>query len=106
MTLPVGTYDMTVTKYGFFPATADDVEVTEDATTTQDFTLEAAPSTIVNGVVRDAQGNWPLYAKIQVSGPGYPGATLWTDPVTGYYSVTLVEGITYTFLITAVSAGL
>ena len=56
-------------------------------------------------MVRDAQGSWPLYARIQVSGPGYPGSTLWTDPVTGYYQVTLVEGITYTFVITAVSPG-
>ena len=71
-------YDMTVTKYGFFPATAEDVEVTEDGTTTQDFTLEAAPSQLVNGTVRDAQGNWPLYARIQISGPGYPGSTIWT----------------------------
>jgi hypothetical protein len=105
MLVPVGTYDMTVTKYGFFPATADDVVVEEDLTTTQDFTLEAAPSALVNGTVRDSQSNWPLYARIQVSGPGYPGATFWTDPVTGYYEVTLVEGITYTFLINAVSAG-
>ena len=103
--VPVGTYDMTVSAYGFFPATADDVEVTEDATTTVDFTLEAAPSTMVNGTVRDAQGNWPLYARIQISGPGYPGSILWTNPVTGYYGVTLVEGITYTFLISAVSPG-
>jgi Carboxypeptidase regulatory-like domain len=105
LTLPVGTYDMTVSKYGFFPASADDVVVEEDETTIQDFTLEAAPSTVVNGTVRDELGNWPLYARIQISGPGYPGATLWTDPVTGFYSVTLVEGITYTFLITAVSPG-
>ena len=57
-------------------------------------------------MVRDGSGGgWPLYARIQVSGPGYPGATFWTDPVTGYYQVTLVEGITYTFVITAVSPG-
>ncbi len=105
ITVPVDFYDMTVTKYGFFPATADDVEVTDGGTTVQDFTLDPAPSTLVNGTVRDSQGNWPLYARIQISGPGYPGSTLWTDPVTGYYSVTLVEGITYTFLINAVSSG-
>ncbi len=105
MTLPVGTYDMTVTKYGFFPASADDVPVNEGETTVQDFTLEAAPSQPVNGTVKDSITNWPLYAVIQISGPGYPGATLWTDPVTGYYSVTLVDGITYTFVINAVSAG-
>jgi hypothetical protein len=104
-TLPVGTYDMTASKFGYLPAAADDVQVNVGETTVQDFTLAAAPSTLVNGTVRDAQGGWPLYARIQVSGPGYPGATLWTDPVTGYYQVMLVDGITYTFVITAVSPG-
>ncbi len=105
-TLPVGTYDMTATKYGYLPGSANDVPVTDGATTTQDFVLATAPSALINGVVRDGSGgNWPLYAKIQVSGPGYPGATLWTDPVTGYYQITLVEGLTYNFVINAVSPG-
>jgi hypothetical protein len=104
-TLPVGTYDMTVTKYGFLPGSASGVEVTEENTTTQDFTLDVAPTALVNGTVRDAGGNWPLYAQIHITGPGYPGATLWTNPVSGYYSVTLVEGITYNFTITAFSQG-
>ena len=103
--VPVGFYDMTASKYGYLPGSANDVEVTEGGTTTQDFTLDVAPTALVNGTVRDAAGNWPLYAKIQISGPGYPGATLWTNPVTGYYSVTLVEGITYNFIITAFSSG-
>ena len=65
LTLPVGIYTVTASKYGFFPSTVNDVEVTEGGTTTQDFTLEAAPSALVNGTVRDAQGNWPLYARIR-----------------------------------------
>jgi hypothetical protein len=106
-TLPllVGTYDMTATKFGFFPDSASGVAVTDGGTTTQDFTLVAAPSMLVNGTVRDAAGGWPLYARIEVSAPGYSGATLWTDPVTGYYGITLVEGVTYTFAINAVSPG-
>ncbi len=52
MMLPVGTYDMTVTKYGYFPGSAEDVEVAEGNTTMQDFTLEAAPSEVVNGTVK------------------------------------------------------
>jgi hypothetical protein len=104
-TLPVGTYDMTATKYGYLPGSASGVEVTANNTTTQDFTLALAPSTLVNGTVRDSAGNWPLYAQIHVTGPGFPGATLWTDPVTGYYSITLVEGLIYNFTITAFSSG-
>jgi hypothetical protein len=105
MVLPVGTYDMTASKYGFFPATANGIGVTDGGDTVQNFTLEAAPSTLVNGTVKDAAAGWPLYAKIVVTAPGAPSFTLYTDPVTGYYSLTLVQGGTYTFAITAVSSG-
>ncbi len=104
--LPVGTYDMTATKYGFLQGSAEDVEVTEDTTTTQDFTLEVAPSLPVNGTVRDSQRGWPLYAQVDVTGPGAPHITTFTDPVTGYYDVgNLVEGITYTFVVKALTPG-
>src|SRR5262249_27816340 len=61
----------------------------------------------VNGLVRDGSGQgWPLYARLVVSGPaGFPGATLFTDPVTGYYSITLPTGGTYAFAVTAVGPG-
>jgi hypothetical protein len=103
--LPVGSYDMTATKYGYFPGSANAVQVTDGGDTVQDFQLQTAPSTLVNGTVKDAGGNWPLYAKIVISGPGFPGASLYTDPQTGYYETSLVTGIQYTFVITAVSAG-
>jgi len=32
---------------------------------------------------------------------GYPGDPIWTDPETGYYSISLPEGITYTFNVAA-----
>ena len=44
------------------------------------------------------------YARSWSAGPA-SGRHPLTDPVTGYYQVTLVEGITYTFVITAVSPG-
>ena len=104
--LPVGTYNMTVTKYGFLPGSASGVPVTDGGDTVQDFTLVAAPTVLVNGVVKDASGgNWPLYAKIVITGPGAPTFTIFSDPVTGYYSQTLVTGITYDFVVTAVSPG-
>ena len=73
----------------------------------QDFVLQAAPTVVVNGVVRDGSGQgWPLYAKIVVSGSGgYPGATLFTDPVTGYYTVTLTGGVDYAMQVSAVAPG-
>jgi len=105
-TLPVGTYDMTASKYGFFPGSAEDVAVTDGGDTVQDFTLAAAPQTMVNGVVRDGSGGgWPLYAQIKITAPGAPTFNLYTDPVTGYYSQVLVEGTTYNFAITALVPG-
>jgi hypothetical protein len=104
--LPVGTYDMTASKYGFVPGSVMGVEVMDGGDTVQDFELAAAPSTVVNGTVKDGSGGgWPLYAHIHITGPGAPTFDLYTDPVTGYYSLTLVQGINYNFLITAVSPG-
>ncbi len=42
-------------------------------------------------------GGWPLYANIKITGPGAPTFNIQTDPVTGYYSIVLVQGLTYTF---------
>ena len=63
--------------------------------------------TVVNGVVRDGSGQgWPLYAMIVVSGPGgFPGATVFTDPLTGFYTITLDAGATYGFTVTAMTSG-
>lgn len=105
-TLPIGTYDMTASKYGYLPGAANGVVVTENNTTVQDFELGAAPSVNVNGVVKDGGGGgWPLYAKVVIKASGAPTFTLYTDPVTGYYSQTLVSGIPYTFQVTAVGPG-
>ncbi len=95
LTLPVGSYDMTASKFGYVPGSASGVVVSGGGDTVQDFVLEPSLSVLVNGVVKDGSGQgWPLYAKIVISGPsGFPGATRFTDPVTGYYSITLVAGV-------------
>ncbi|HEY1250756.1 MAG TPA: carboxypeptidase-like regulatory domain-containing protein, partial [Thermoanaerobaculia bacterium] len=104
--LPAGTYDMTASKFGYTTQIVDGVVVNEDATTTQDFVLPAAPTAVLNGVVRDGSGgNWPLYARVRIAAPGFPGATLFTDPVTGYYYASLVTGISYTITVDAVTPG-
>lgn len=106
LTLPVGTYDMTATKFGYVAGAVSGVVVAEDATTVQDFALAPAPQAVLNGVVRDGSGgNWPLYARLQISAPGFSGAKLFTDPVTGYYIATLVTGISYTITVDAVTPG-
>jgi hypothetical protein len=105
--LPNGSYDMTATKFGYTPATASGVSVVFGEVTEQDFALQASTSVLVNGVVKDGSGHgWPLYARLVVTGPnGFPGATLFTDPVTGYYAITLPAGFTYDFAVTALTPG-
>jgi hypothetical protein len=95
--LPQGTYDVTVSKYGYVSATATGVVIQFEQTTTQDFALAPAPQALLNGTVKDGSGGgWPLYARVTVSGPGFGSTQLYTDPVTGYYGISLVAGISYT----------
>ncbi len=46
-------------------------------------------------MVKDARTGWPLYAKIVVEGA--PIDPIWSDPVTGAYSVNLLGGTAFTF---------
>lgn len=101
---PVGTYSTTAVMYGYEPVTVSGLSVSSGITTTQDLFL--APYTnyyTVSGVIRDAKANWPLYASISIEGdPAGPFPdTIWNDPATGYYTLTLVEQTTYTLSINA-----
>ncbi len=107
LTLPVSppNYTVTASKWGYVPASVSGVVITNGGTTVQDFALNAAPSHRVYGYVTDANTGWPLYATLSVSGSGYPGATIYTDPLTGYYEITLADGVAYTFSASAYVAG-
>jgi subtilisin family serine protease len=100
---PVGTYEMTASAFGYLPTTVSNVEVISGSVTIQDFALTPAPSAIVDGTVTDVNTGWPLYARIDVD--GVPGSPFWTDPATGYYSISLPEGSTYDFTVSAFVAG-
>ena len=103
--LPVGTYEGIVSAYGYFPQTVSGVEILEGVTTVQDFALDPAASGVVQGTVTDGSGHlgMPLYARLDIT--GYPGGSVFTDPLTGHYSVELPEGSTFTFTVSAVSGG-
>jgi len=92
--LPVGTYDVTASRWGYAPGAAPAVDVIEGVTTTQDFSLAQAPGHTVHGTVTDAATGWPLYAEVD-----YTHGSAWTDPLTGGYSVVLPEG-SYTLQVT------
>jgi hypothetical protein len=102
LNLVAGSYDVTASKYGYLPGTVSGVGIVPPGTTTQDFTLAAAPASTISGVVTDATTGWPLYARLDIF--GFPGSPVFTDPVTGAYSVSLIDG-PYTFTVSALSGG-
>ncbi|MFF3559384.1 carboxypeptidase regulatory-like domain-containing protein [Streptomyces sp. NPDC002574] len=103
LTVPTGTYDVSVAAFGYSDGSADGVVVDDDATVTKNFTLAPVPSQTVAGKVTDGAGHgWPLYAKITAD--GVPGA-VWTDPATGSYSLDLPQGHSYTLHVAAATPG-
>ena len=100
ISLAVGTYDVTASAYGYATKVATGVAVTDGATTTVDFALNAVPKVTISGTVKDGSGHgWPLYAKIVVD--GVPGGPVWTDPATGHFHVDVASGAQYTLHVSA-----
>jgi hypothetical protein len=103
--LITGTYTVTVSAYGYQSASSSNVIIAPNQITTQDFALNAIPLVTVRGKVRDGSGQgWPLYARIDVSSDGF-AKTLFTNPVSGTYSIQLAQGVPHTFGVSAVSPG-
>lgn len=98
-----GTYTVTASIYGYYPETISGVAVVSDTVTTLDIALNPAPTYTVSGVASDAETGWPLYAEIKVA--GYPGAPVWSDPLTGAYTIDLAAGLTYQFQVTPFTPG-
>ena len=94
--LPViagGGYHVRVSAYGYLTSNESGVLVQADATTRVDVALAVAPRYKIGGRVTDAATGWPLHAKLSIS--DYPDGPVWSDPVTGAYSVRLPEGRAY-----------
>ncbi len=90
LVLPVGTYDVTASHFGYVSETASGVVVSEGATTTQDFALTPAPSHSVSGHVRDGDGNPLAGATVTIEGTPIPPAT--TDAGGAYSFASVPEG--------------
>ncbi|HNT78490.1 MAG TPA: hypothetical protein PKH77_26050, partial [Anaerolineae bacterium] len=69
------------------------------ATTTRYFPQAPAASYLLTGTVTDANTGWALYASLEIEPDGYPPFTVWTDPWTGVYSVTLTGNSTHTLTV-------
>jgi len=103
--LPVGTYTLTASAYGYQTVSLPNVSVAYDTTTVQNFSLASLPLVDVHGAVTDGSGQgWPLYARIDITAPGFSQG-IYTDPLTGAYQIHLPAGTTHTFTADAVSDG-
>jgi N-acetylneuraminic acid mutarotase len=90
--LPVDTYDVTASAFGYESQTATGVVITDGGTTVQDFALVAAPSGSLSGTVTDDASNPLANATVTILGTPIPPAT--TD-ATGFYSFPDVPDGTY-----------
>ncbi|HNT75535.1 MAG TPA: carboxypeptidase regulatory-like domain-containing protein [Anaerolineae bacterium] len=109
LALTGGAYTVTAQAYGYQPYQQPHVTVDATLTTTLNISMTAAPPVVVSGVISDARTGWPLYARVRVTGtpfnPLAPNDAVWSDPVTGFYSLTLASGSAYTFAATSWVAG-
>jgi N-acetylneuraminic acid mutarotase len=92
LTLPVGTYDVTASAFGYVTQTANGVVITDGGTTTQNFALELAPSHSLSGTVSDASSNPLAGATVTILGTPIPPET--TD-ANGHYSFASVPDGAY-----------
>ena len=105
--VPVGTYDVTASKFGYSPATLTGQAVVDGGTThVADLMLTPVGTYAVDGFVTAAIHNWPLWAKIDISQAGTPIATVYSSPWNGYYATPqLPNGYTYDFTVTSMYVG-
>ncbi|MCL2063505.1 MAG: carboxypeptidase regulatory-like domain-containing protein [Candidatus Cloacimonetes bacterium] len=98
----VGTYSVTATKFGFITGTNTNISITEDNTTTSNFTLAVSPTVTVSGTVIASDTNAGLAgATVTISGPVIYGPI--TTSATGAFSIpNVVANYTYTLTIRAV----
>ncbi|MET8631623.1 kelch repeat-containing protein [Streptomyces sp. NPDC004680] len=89
-----GTYRLAASSFGYDGDAVDNVTVTAGDEVQRSLTLTQLATRTVNGTVRDDSGqDWPVYAKITVDGA--PDTAVFTDPVTGKYSLQLPVGTSY-----------
>ncbi len=104
MSLPVGPVNVQVSAFSYLSQTVP-AEIVKGETTIQNFSLDQAVMVPVSGTVTDGAGHagMPLYARIDI--PGIPISPVFSDPGTGQYQLSLEQGSSYTFNVTAVQGG-
>ncbi|MGC9468910.1 MAG: carboxypeptidase regulatory-like domain-containing protein [Anaerolineae bacterium] len=98
---PTGAHDFTASGAYGLGTDVQSVTVPSGDIVVQNFTLAEAATYTVDGYVTDAATGWPLYAHVSTD----QGEEVWSDPVTGYYSLTLYEAYPYIFTAAAGMSG-
>ena len=83
--VPIGTYTVTATAFGYYPASVSGVEVLVDTTTTQNLTLTPLPTYVVSGTVTEAGLACPSWLEVEVLNTPIP--PVMTDPADGSYEI-------------------
>jgi hypothetical protein len=105
MNLDPGTYNTQATLHGYNVDVHNGLVINGAAATTQNYILTAVPPVTVTGTVTDGGGRGgPLFAKIVIESTGF-STTLYTDALTGSYSVALYQQTSYTFTVSATLPG-
>ncbi len=100
LTLAAGTYTLTATAFAYFSTTLPGIVVITDNVTTQDLLLQPLPTYVVSGTVTAEETGQPIEAEIRF--PHTPVDSVYSNPLTGFYSVTLPQG---PFTLHAIAAG-
>lgn len=90
-TLPAGIYTVQASAFGYATLRQEKVEVKDNQITTQNFILSPLPAGILQGTIKDSQSNAPLSAAVQVTNTAFVPVN--SDPRTGFFSLSLPEGI-------------
>ena len=101
--LSVGSYTVTGSAYGYLPTTLTGVSVVSGTTTTQNISLTVAATYVISGFVKDSATNDPLLATVNIIGLPFnpPFSSVQTDPATGFYSMSVSGGQSYTLTASA-----
>lgn len=98
-----GAYALRAERYGYLPYPTVPVEIPDGGVTQREIVLTPRAPARLTGTVRDgtAQG-WPLYARIQIRAPLYDAPPIFSDPLTGRFSVPLASGVVHEITVTPV----
>ncbi|WP_306318471.1 MULTISPECIES: S8 family serine peptidase [unclassified Streptomyces] len=96
LTLPPGTYDVTLSGYGYRPKTLSGVQLTTGSPLTQDVALTPAPSHAVSGTVLDLTGKPLKGATVELNGSPLAPVTSGSD---GTFALPKVAEGTYSLYV-------